>query len=80
MGSDFMYLNLLTEMNRIDVTIEQIADALGLHRNSVSNKINGNTPWTFEEALTIRDKFFPYADIQYLFTKIASSFKLFIFA
>ena len=65
-----MYLNLITEMNRIGVTNEQIANELDIHRNSVSNKISGSSPLLLEEALSIRDKFFPYADFQYLFKKI----------
>jgi plasmid maintenance system antidote protein VapI len=65
-----MYLNLMTEMNRLGITNENIADELHIHRNSVSNKINGDTPLTLEEAKIIREKFFPYADFQYLFRKV----------
>lgn len=64
-----MRLNLKTEMERNSVTIDDIAKLLNVHRNSVSNKINCETPISFDEAEKIRDTFFPYADLQYLFKK-----------
>ena len=65
-----MYLNLKLEMERTSISIEQIADELGIHRNSASNKLNGTTPFTVEEAIRLRDRFFAYADFQYLFRKM----------
>ena len=35
------YLNLKGEMAKQDVKIENLAELLGLHRNSISKKING---------------------------------------
>ena len=35
------YRNLRAEMARKNITIEEIAKEIGVHRNSVSNKING---------------------------------------
>jgi plasmid maintenance system antidote protein VapI len=64
-----MYANLKTEMAVKGVTIEAIAELLGIHRNSVSNKINGNSSFTIEEAVCIKDAHFRYADMQYLFRK-----------
>lgn len=66
-----MYLNLKKEMERNNVSIDDIARNLDLHRNTVSNKINGNTPLSIEEGIKIRNIFFEYADFQYLFKKSA---------
>ncbi len=41
-----MYENLIVAMKLRRVTIEDIAEFLGIHRNSVSNKINGNSKFT----------------------------------
>lgn len=65
-----MYFNLVNEMTRMGVTIEMIADFLELHRNTVSNKVNGASSFLVDEALAVREKFFPYADFQYLFRKV----------
>lgn len=68
-----MYLNLKTEMERIGVTREQIAILLDIHRNSVANKLDGRSSFTIEEALRLREKYFPYADFQYLFKKVKAA-------
>ena len=64
-----MRLNFKTEMSRVGISIEDIATLLCLHRNTVANKLDDKTPINFDEAEKIRDKFFPYADLQYLFKK-----------
>ena len=48
--------------------MEDVSGLLGIHRNSVSNKINGDTPFTVEEAFKIHDKYFPKLSMDYLFT------------
>lgn len=65
-----MYLNLKTEMMKMGITIEEIASKLGLTRGTIFNKIEGKTPLTYDEAMAIKDQFFPYADLQWLFKKI----------
>lgn len=64
-----MLLNLKTEMQKMRVTNNDIAEKLGVSRGTVENKIKGESPLTFEEALKIKDVFFPYADMQWLFKK-----------
>lgn len=59
-----MYLNLKKEMERNCVTIEDISRSLELHRNTVSNKLNGNTPLSVEEGIKIRNTFFEYIFIE----------------
>lgn len=60
-------LNLKAEMAKRDITIEEIAKTLGIHRNSVANKLNGITPFTVEEAFKIQAVFFPDLELKYLF-------------
>lgn len=59
--------NLKREMAASDVTVEAIADAIKVHRNTAANKIDGVTKITFDEAVAIRDKFFPGIGLEYLY-------------
>lgn len=61
------YLNLKGEMAKRNVTNEAIANLLGIHRNSVYNKINGESKFSIDEAIVIRKTFFPNFDIDTLF-------------
>lgn len=64
-----MLANLRSEMYKQKITIEKMADFLGIHRNSVSNKLEGNTEFSIEEAFKVRDEFFGDLDMDYLFKK-----------
>jgi plasmid maintenance system antidote protein VapI len=59
--------NLKKEMAGADITVEAVADALKVHRNTVANKIDGSSKFTVDEAFRIRDKFFPKLGLEYLF-------------
>ena len=61
------YSNLKAEMGRRDITIEAIARLLGIHRNSVANKLNGPSSFSIEEAIKIKSAFFPTCEYKYLF-------------
>lgn len=61
------YLNLKAEMAKKDVSIESISRLLGIHRNSVSNKLNGISSFSIEEAEKIHNEFFPNTKLLYLF-------------
>lgn len=61
------YLNLKGEMAKRNVTNESIAHLLGIHRNSVYNKINGESKFSINEAIVIRNTFFPNVDVDMLF-------------
>lgn len=63
------YLNLKAEMAKKGVSIENLSKVLGMHRNSVSNKINGTTSFSIEEAEKIHNTFFPEKKLLYLFEK-----------
>lgn len=60
-------INLKGEMAKKNVTIEEIAKLLGIHRNSAANKINGETSFSIDEAFKIHNEFFPKLSMEYLF-------------
>lgn len=62
-------LNLKAEMARKNISVEEIASTLKLHRNTVSLKINGKTQFTIEETFLIKEKFFPDCDLKFLFER-----------
>lgn len=64
-----MYENLKAEMARVGITNEMIAEDINSHRNTVSNKINGDTDFTIQEAMLIRNLRFPHLDFHYLFKR-----------
>lgn len=61
------YPNLTGEMAKRRIKNEALARKLKIHRNSVYNKLIGSSSFTVEEAIQIRDVFFPGYDIGYLF-------------
>lgn len=61
-----MYENLKLEMFKSGITQKEIADFLGIHENSMSNKL-AKGPFSIEEAFAIKNRFFPALDIAYLF-------------
>lgn len=61
------YGNLKAEMARRNVSIESIAKTLGIHRNSVSNKVNGNSSFTIEESVKVQETYFNDKELKYLF-------------
>lgn len=62
------YYNLIGEMAKNNITIEEIAELLCAHRNTVAYKLNGGA-FKIEEAFLIRDAFFPSLNIEELFKK-----------
>lgn len=61
--------NLRAEMARKKISLEELADYLGIHRNSVANKIKGDSSFTIEESVKIQEKFFPELELKYLFKR-----------
>jgi plasmid maintenance system antidote protein VapI len=61
-------LNLKGEMAKKDITIEEISKLLGIHRNSVANKLNGDSAFTIDEAFKIQGQYFPTLSLAYLFS------------
>ena len=64
-----LYGNLVVAMKLRKITNENIAAALGIHRNSVSNKINGDSKFSIEEAFKIHSVFFSDMNMEELFRK-----------
>lgn len=65
-----MLLNLKKALEGKGITHKQVASCLGYTRYAtVSDKINGKTKFTFEEAVKIKKTFFPEYDTEYLFSK-----------
>ncbi|MFB6364512.1 XRE family transcriptional regulator [Paenibacillus elgii] len=61
------YRNLRAEMARNGVTIQQLANSLGVRFATVSDKINGKSRFFCDEAFYIRRNFFPNCSFEYLF-------------
>lgn len=64
-----MYVNLIAEMARNRLDRYAIAKAIGKSYNQTREKINGNAPFTYEEALTVQETLFPDLDMKYLFKR-----------
>ena len=63
-----MYGNLIAEMARKKISIEEVSNLLGIHRNSVSYKLNKGS-FYIDEGESIQETFFPDLDMKYLFEK-----------
>lgn len=54
-------------MARKDLTILDIAKAIGMNRETLSRKLSGKSPLHIQEAFDIQKKCFPDMDVQTLF-------------
>ena len=63
------YSNLRGEMAKRKILIENIASLLKIHRNSVTNKLNGDSAFTIDESLKIQETYFPDLELKYLFKR-----------
>lgn len=64
------FANLRAEMARKQLSIKEIADYLGVTRDTLGNKLSRKRQINLDEALTISRKFFPDKDIYYLFNEL----------
>jgi plasmid maintenance system antidote protein VapI len=62
-----MYGNLKQAMAIKNVTIDSLARLLNIHRNTVSNKLDGDSSFNIEEAILISNIVFPEYRPEYLF-------------
>ena len=67
-GGERMSLGIKQAMQSKGVSIEAIASLLKVHRNSASNKVNGETLFNIDEALTLQKNLFAEYTVDYLFT------------
>lgn len=65
--------NLSAEMNRYGVRNVDIQSVLHCSDKTVTNKLNGVTEFSVNEAMKIRDTFFPSLRIEYLFASDAQA-------
>lgn len=59
--------NLRRAMQAKNVSIDAVAALLGVHRNTVSNKLEGSTSFYIEECYLLKKALFPEYDLAYLF-------------
>lgn len=62
-----MHKNLRAEMAREGITIGDIAEFLGVRHATISDKVNGKFRFYYDEALAIKNRFFPNCSLEYLF-------------
>ena len=60
-------INLRGEMAKRKISIEEISLLLGIHRNSVANKLNGDSCFSIEQSFKIQETYFPDLELKYLF-------------
>lgn len=49
------------------ISNEAVANMLGVHRNTLANKLSGESSFTVEEAFKIKQLLLPEYDMDYLF-------------
>ena len=62
-----MYMNLRAEMARGNIDMFDIAKHLNVRYATVCDKMNGKYRFYYDEALDIKNKFFPKYSLEYLF-------------
>lgn len=59
--------NLVKEMAASKVSNEMLSEKIGVHRNTIANRLSGVGKFSIEEAFAIQRQFFPTLGIEYLF-------------
>jgi len=62
-----MYDNLKVLMSRKNITNEVLARLLGVHRDTIANKLAGESEFTYGQAELIHETLFPEYSIRYVF-------------
>lgn len=63
-----MLSNLKAEMARANVTIAEIATVTGMSYRTISDRIKGKSQFPVQDAIEVKNAFFPGLDLEYLFT------------
>ncbi|MFM0856665.1 XRE family transcriptional regulator [Streptococcus suis] len=66
-------LNIDRVRKEKNIAIVDIADFLEVRAQTVSDKIKGRYPFTFNEALAIQQHFFPEYELGYLFREAVAT-------
>lgn len=67
------YPNLDAEIKKRGVKRIAIATALEISRPALQHKLQGKVPFSFPQAQTLRDRFFPDLSLDYLFDRSGTS-------
>jgi len=62
-----VYKNLEAEMVRIGIARKDLAALLNVRYATIVDKLKGKSSFTLDEALRIKNSFFPNLSIEYLF-------------
>ena len=62
-------MNIKQELIKRNISQKIVSEILGVHVNTVCSKVNGDTPFTIEEAFKLKDVFFYDVDFRYLFSR-----------
>ena len=65
-----MYKNLRDVMSAKRITIDCIAKTLSVHRNTIQKKLDGESEFTYDQAVLIEETFFPEYKPSFLFQRI----------
>ncbi len=65
-----MLSNLKAEMARHDVSINDIARAVGKSYRTISDRLRGKSQFPIGDAIVVKNEFFGGMDMEYLFTQV----------
>lgn len=63
------FSNLRAEMARKGITVQEIADSIGVNRDTASRKLSRKSSFTLDEAFKIERQFFGGLGVLYLFSE-----------
>ena len=64
-----MFKNLEAEMVRNNISRQDIANLLNLSYNTIGCKMSGKNKFLYDEAIRIRNAFFPDLSVEFIFEK-----------
>ena len=66
-ASNIAFDNLRAEMSRKNIGVCDLAQVIGVNRDTLARKLSKRSPLNLDEAFEIQRKVFPEMDIRYLF-------------
>lgn len=64
-----MLSNLKAEMVRAGVSVDDVATKVGKSCRTIRDRLNGKVMFPINEAIAVRNAFFPGMDLDYLFSR-----------
>lgn len=68
-GGEMMYKNLREAMERKNISVDVMAKVLNVHRNTITNKLDGQSEFSYGQAELIQEVMFPEYNLKYLFQR-----------